>query len=403
MQKYKYTAVNLENKKIKGTFIAKDERDLAEQLAKQSLYLTSCQLYSGETPSAFWSVSGKVTLDELSNFCRQFAIMLTTNVPLLESIDVLRNQPFTSYFKSILDVVYDDVKGGMLMSEALQKHSKVFPDFFRSMIYVGEMSGKLDLVCNALADFYEKDQSNKQKLKSALSYPVMLMGLTVVIAIVMLVFIVPIFKDALADLDVTIDGFTQVIYDMSDFVLQWWRVIIVGFILVGFILFMYLRTDKGKYTLDVIKVKTPLLKTIQIPSQTTRFARAFALLLTSGMDLTEAMEAVSVVLTNRYMRQHFQTAIEYVKHGMSLTNAMESIGIFPTMLTKMVAIGERTNSLNDVLTRSCSYFDMQLDASFNSFSSKIQPIMLVIMAAVIGSMFVAVYSPMLSIMTSLGA
>ena len=402
MQKYKYTAVNLDNKKIKGTFIAKDERDLAEQLAKQSLYLTSASVYSGETPSAFWTLgTGKVTLDELSNFCRQFAIMLTTNVPLLESIDVLRNQPFTSYFKNILDVIYDDVKGGMLMSEALEKHSKVFPDFFRSMIYVGEMSGKLDVVCNALADFYEKDQQNKQKLKSALSYPMMLLGLTFVIAIVMLVFIVPIFKDALSDLDIVIEGITKVIYDMSDFVLQWWRVIVVGIIAVGFAIFMYLRTENGKYTLDVILVKAPLLKTIQVASQTTRFARAFALLLTSGMDLTEAMEAVSVVLTNRYMRKHFQTAIEYVKHGMSLTNAFESIGIFPTMLTKMVAIGERTNSLNDVLTRSCSYFDMQLDASFNSFSSKIQPIMLVIMAAVIGTMFIAVYSPMLSIMTSL--
>lgn len=402
MQKYKYTAVNLDNKKIKGTFIAKDEKDLAEQLAKQSLYLTECQLYSGETPSAFWTLgTGKVTLDELSNFCRQFAIMLNTNVPLLESIDVLRNQPFTSYFKSILDVIYDDVKGGMLMSEALEKHKKVFPDFFRSMIYVGEMSGKLDVVCNALADFYEKDQSNKQKLKSALSYPMMLLGLTVVIAIVMLVFIVPIFKDALSDLDVEIIGITKVIYDISDFVLAWWRVIVIGIIAIGFALFMYLRTDNGKYTLDVIMVKTPLLKSIQVSSQTTRFARAFALLLTSGMDLTEAMEAVSVVLTNRYMRKHFQTAIEYVKHGMSLTNAFESIGIFPTMLTKMVAIGERTNSLNDVLTRSCSYFDMQLDSSFNSFSSKIQPIMIAIMGAVVGTMFIAVYSPMLSIMSSL--
>jgi len=402
LQKYKYTAVNIENKKIKGTFIAKDERDLAEQLAKQSLYLTSCQVYSGETPSAFWTLgTGKVTLDELSNFCRQFAIMLNTNVPLLESIDVLRNQPFTSYFKSILDVIYDDVKGGMLMSEALEKHKKVFPDFFRSMIYVGEMSGKLDIVCNALADFYEKDQANKQKLKSALSYPIMLLVMTVGIAIAMLVFIIPIFKDALADLDVEIAGITKVIYDMSDFVLMWWRVILVLIIAIGFALFMYLRTEKGKYTLDVIMVKMPLLKTIQIPSQTTRFARAFALLLTSGMDLTEAMDAVAVVLTNRYMRKHFLTATEYVRHGMSLTNAFESIGIFPTMLTKMVAIGERTNSLNDVLTRSCSYFDMQLDASFTSFSSKIQPIMLVIMALVVGTMFIGVYSPMLSIMTSL--
>lgn len=402
MQKYKYTAVNLENKKIKGTFIANDERDLAEQLAKQSLFLTSAQIYSGDTPSAFFTLgNGKVTLDELSNFCRQFAIMLATGIPLLECIDTLRNQPFTSFFKKILDVVYDDVKGGMLMSEALQKHAKVFPDFFRSMIYVGEMSGKLDLVCNALADFYEKDLANRQKLKSALSYPIMLMGMTVAIAIIMLVFIVPIFKDALADLDVPIEGITKVIYDISDFILMWWRAIVIGIIMIGFVLFMYFRTEKGKYALDVMAVKTPLLKTIQVSSITTRFARAFALLLTSGMDLTDAMDASCVVLTNRYMRRHFQTAIEYVRHGMSLTNAFESIGIFPTMLTKMVTIGERTNALSDVLTRSCNYFDLQLDSSFNSFSSKIQPIMIAIMGLVVGTMFIAVYSPMLSIMTTL--
>ena len=122
MQKYKYTAVNLQNKKIKGTFIAKDERDLAEQLAKQSLYLVSSSVYTGNTPSAFFTLgTGKVSLSELTTFCRQFAIMLTTHVPLLDCLDILRNQPFSGYFKKILDVVYDDVKSGLVLSEALKK------------------------------------------------------------------------------------------------------------------------------------------------------------------------------------------------------------------------------------------------------------------------------------------
>ena len=141
MQKFKYTAVNLQNEKIKGTFIAEDERDLAEQLAKQSLYLVSAAPYSGGTPSAFFTLgTGKITLPELSNFCRQFAIMINTHIPLLETLDILKNQPFSSYLLKILEVVYDDVKGGMLLSEALEKHKKVFPEFFRSMTYVGEMS-----------------------------------------------------------------------------------------------------------------------------------------------------------------------------------------------------------------------------------------------------------------------
>ena len=402
MQKYKYTAVNLENKKIKGTFIANDEKDLAEQLAKQSLYLVSSSIYSGNTPSAFFSLgTGKVTLPELTSFCRQFAIMLNTHIPLLECIDILKNQPFSGYFKKILDVIYDDVKGGMLLSEALDKHAKVFPDFFRSMVYVGEMSGRLDVVFNALADYYERDSSMRQKLKSAMAYPLVLLTLTFGIAIAMLVFIIPTMKDGLKDMDVPIEGITKIIYDMSDFVLEWWQAIISIIMLVGIAIFLFLMTEKGKYVRDVLLLKTPLLKTIQINTLTARFARAFALLLSSGTDLTDALDAVSVVLTNRYMKKHFQVAIDYVRHGMSLTNAFESVGLFPVMLTKMVTIGERTNALDDVLTRSCDYFDTQLEASFSSFSSKIQPIMIAFMGIVVGVMFIAVYSPMLSIMGTL--
>ena len=394
--------MNLQNKKIKGTFIANDERDLAEQLAKQSLYLVSSSIYSGNTPSAFFTLgTGKVTLPELTSFCRQFAIMLNTHVPLLECLDILKNQPFSGYFKQILDVIYDDVKGGMLLSKALEKHAKVFPDFFRSMTYVGEMSGRLDIVFNALADYYERDASMRQKLKSAMTYPLVLLTLTFVIAIAMLVFIIPTMKDGLKDMDVPIEGITKVIYDMSDFVLEWWQIIVACVMLVGIAIFLFLMTEKGKYVRDVLLLKIPLVKTIQISTLTTKFARAFALLLSSGTDLTDALDAVSVVLTNRYLKKRFDVAIDYVRHGMSLTNALESVGLFPTMLTKMIAIGERTNSLDDVLTRSCDYFDTQLESSFSSFSSKIQPIMIAIMGVVVGVMFIAVYSPMLSIMSTL--
>lgn len=402
MQKYKYTAVNLQNQKIKGTFIAKDERDLAEQLAKQSLYLTSASIYTGNTPSAFFTLgTGKVTLSELTTFCRQFAIMLISNIPLLDCLDILKNQPFSSYFKKILDVIYDDVKSGLVLSEALKKHAKVFPDFFRSMVYVGEMSGKLDLVFNSLADYYERDSAMRQKLKSAMAYPIMLLLMTIGLAILMLTLVVPKFKEAMSEMDLPIEGLTKAVYDVSDFIMEWWTLILSGVMILGIIIFIFLQTEKGKYTLDVLLVKLPLIRTIQINTVTARFARAFALLLSSGMDLTDAMDAAEVIMTNRYMKKRFHMATDYVRHGMSLTNAFESIDIFPSMMIKMITIGEKTNSLDDVLTRSCSFFDAQLEASFNSFSSKIQPIMIIIMAIVVLTLFLAVYSPMLSMMNTL--
>ena len=165
MRKYKYTAVNLEKQKIKGSFIAKDEKDLAEQLAKQGLFLLKSKPYSGDTPNAFFTLgTGKATLAELTNFSRQFAIMLNTHIPILDCIDILRHQHFSSYFKKVLDVVYDDVKGGLLLSDALDKHKKVFPHFFRSMVHIGEQSGKLELVLVSMADYYEKDSDTKRKV-----------------------------------------------------------------------------------------------------------------------------------------------------------------------------------------------------------------------------------------------
>lgn len=402
MQKYKYVAVNLQKQKIKGTFIANDEKDLAAQLAKQSLYLVSAKTYSGNTPSAFFTLgTGKVNLKELTSFCRQFSIMLNTHIPILDCLDILKNQQYSAYFRGILEVIYEDVKSGIVMSEALNKHKKVFPDFFRSMVYVGEQSGKLEVVFLALADYYETDSSIKRKMKSAMSYPLMLMGMAVGIVIIMLAFVIPTFKDTLSKLEVEITGITAIIYGMSDFLLANWLYMLAGVVVIGLAIFGALSTEKGKYAFDLMKVKIPFIKTVQINMITARFARAFALLLSSGMDLTEAMDSVEVVIGNRYVKKRFHAAADSVRQGMSLTNAFETYKLFPSMMNQMVTVGEKTNSLDEVLMRSCSFFDAQVETSLNSLTSKIQPIMLIIIGVVIGTMFIGVYSPMLSIMNGL--
>ena len=404
MQKFKYVAVNLQKQKIKGTFIAKDEKDLASELAKQSLYVISCSPYSDKTPSAFFTMgTGKVKLSELTTFCRQFSIMQNTHIPILDCLDLLKNQNFTPYFKKILQVIYDDVKGGMLLSEALNKHAKVFPDFFRSMVYVGEMSGKLDIVFTSLADYYEKDSALKKKIKGALAYPLMLLGLTVGILVLMFAMVVPTFRESLASLNVEPEGLTKAIYDISDFFNENGQMLLLGIMLFGITLFLILRTEKGKYALDYLKVKLPLIKTVNQNIVTARFARGFGLLLSSGMDINDAMDTVEIVLGNRYIRKRFHEAAENIRHGMSLTVAFDSYKLFPPMMIQMIEIGEKTASLDEVLTRSCNFFDGQVETKLNALVSKIQPTMLLIMGAIVGTLFVAVYSPMLNIMNRLGA
>lgn len=402
MQKYKYTAVNLQKKKIKGIFIAKDEEDLAEQLAKQSLFLISAKPYSGGTPSAFFTLgTGKVSMPELTSFCRHFSIMINTKIPILESLDILKNQPYTTYFKNILAVIYEDVQSGSLLSEALNKHAKVFPNFFRSMIHVGEVSGKLDEVLEALADYYEKDSELRRKIKGAMAYPMMLAGMTLGIIVLMLALVIPTFRETLDQLGVEITGLTAAVYMVSDFLVEWWRLLLAIVVVLALLIFAFSRTDFGGYACDVLLMKLPFVKTIQLNMITARFARAFSLLLSSGMDLNEALYSTEIVIGNKYVEKKFHEASEAVRGGMSLTNAFESYDLFPPMMIQMITIGERTNSLDDVLMRSCNFFDTQVETSMNSLTNKIQPIMLLIMGVIIGTLFLATYSPMISIMTEL--
>ncbi|MBQ8449233.1 MAG: type II secretion system F family protein [Clostridia bacterium] len=402
MPTYKYVAVNLQKKKYKGIFIADDEKDLAVQLTKQNLYLMSASIYKGGTPSAFFTLgTGKVKMSELTTFCRQFSIMISTGIPLLGCIDSLKQQSYSSYFKSILQVISEDVKGGAMLSESLDKHKKVFPDFFRSMVHIGEASGKLDTIFISLADYYESDAAIKRKAKSALAYPLMLAGMTVAIVILMLAFVIPTFRGSLSDLDIEITGFTKAVYDISDFLLNNWEMIVLLVILIGGSIFLFGMTQKGKYTFDVLKVKTPVIGTVQINLITARFARAFSILLSSGMDLASALDTTSIILGNRYVEERFNEAADDVRQGITLTNAFQKQNLFPQMLIQMISVGEKTASMEEVLTRSCSFFDEQVETSLNSLTSKIQPAMLLIMGLVVGTLFLAVYSPMLSIMTSL--
>ncbi len=402
MQKYKYQAINLQKEQFSGTFIANDEHDLAVQLAKQNLYLISAKPYKGGTPSAFFTLgTGKIQIPELTAFCRQFAIMVNSGIPIISCIENLRNQSYSSFFKKILQVIYEDVKGGIMLSEALEKHNKVFPNFFRSMVKVGEASGKLELVFNSLADYYEADAAQKRKAKSSMSYPIVLIIMTVAIFILMMLFIVPTFRETLSTMDVELMSITRVVYAISDFFLEYGTTMLVIIIVIGIALFVFLSTEKGKYAFDVFKLKCPIIKTITVNLITARFARGFSLLLSSGVDMVEAMETISNVLGNRDVKRRFDKAVEEVRHGMSLTMAFETHKLFPDMLIQMIAVGEKTNELDSVLSRSVSYFDEQVSTSLTGITTKLQPIILVFMGLTVGVMFIAIYSPMLSIMNGL--
>ncbi len=398
MPKFKYVAVNINKVKFTGSFVAENEKDLAVQLAKQNLFLVSCNQVKRASPSNFFTVLGKVKLNEITTFCRQFSIMINAGISVVNSIGILKNQGYTTYFKNILDIVYDDIKGGLSLSEAMKKHEKVFPGFFRSMVFVGEISGQLDRVLLSLAEYYEKDREIKKKAKSALIYPGILLTLTVGIIVIMLVYVIPTFRTALENMKVEMPAITAAIYKMSDWLLGNWKTIMLSVILFSFLIVSFKKTKKGRYFFDTVKLKIPIYRKVQVNLITSKFARGYSLLLSSGMDVVDAMDTMSVVLGNANIEKRFKRAVDDVRLGTSITASLETNNIFPGILLQMVAIGEKTGTLSEVLARSCSYFDDQVDSSLTTLTSMLQPILIAILGGSVGTLFYAIYAPMISIM-----
>ena len=398
MKKFKYTAYNLDHKKYTGFYFANDEQHLRTLLSAQQLFLISCKEVSDRGPSAFFSLTGKVKMKELTYFCRQLAIMINSSIELINCLEILKNQVFSKYFKQILDRVYEDVQTGMLLSEAMAKHKKVFPEFLRNMVYVGEMSSSLEKVLDNIAEYYESEMRTKSKIKSALVYPITLAILTVAILALMMILVVPTFRNSLGSMEIEMPALTMAIFNISDFVTQNFLTLFGG--IIGFILLMKLfgKTNSGRLFFDTLSMKISFTKRYQVAKTTSIFARSFGLLLASGMHIVDAMEVVQKILGNKYIEKKFAQATEAVRGGISLTKAIEDMQVFPPMLLQMVSVGEKTASLDESLLRTSGYFDEELSHALSSMMSLIQPLLMAVMGISIGVIFLAVYSPMLSIM-----
>lgn len=396
MNKYKYVAVDLKKKKFTGIMMAQSEDQLRSLLLADNLYLVSYTILSDKAPSNF--LAGKIKAKELTAFCNQFSIMVNAGIPIVECVGLLKEQNYTAYFKKVLDRVYQDVKQGIYLSDSLKKYPAVFPDFFQSMVYVGEKSGGLDKVLISLGDYYETEEKIKKKVSGALVYPITLTVLMVAVLAVMMVFVIPNFQKSFSSLSIEMPALTQMIFDISSWVAD--NIGTIVLVVIGTFLVIKLigSTQKGRLFFDEIKFKAPVFSGIVKALSASKFARGFGLLMSSGLDVVESLLIIHDVLGNKYVMKRFAEATEDVKKGVNITIAFNKQNIFPDMLMQMTSIGERTGELDSVLLRVCTYFDEQVSTAISSATGLIQPAVLGIMGGLIGVIFVAVYSPMLAVM-----
>ena len=401
LKKFVYVAKDLNGNKIKGTYIADDQQYVVDSLTKRNLFVEKIKTVSGKAPSAFFTVSGRVSLKEITNFCKQFSVLISSGISIIDAILTLKEQQFSSLLRKTLEKVEDDLYEGMMLSESMKKYPKVFPDFLASMVYVGETSGKLSEVLISVADYYTRQQKNRQKLRSALAYPTVLFFMMIAVLVAMLYFVIPSFVSSLSAMEVELPGITKFLFKMSAFFKSNWQNVALAIVILIGIIYLIGRTQKGRYFYDMCKVKIPIAKNINMSIFTAQFVESLGLLLSSGIDIVSALENIRAIIKNKYLGRQFDKVILDVKKGIPLSNAIEIEMQLSSIVTQMIAVGEKTGQTDKMLLGTTDYFDQQVSNSLSLVTSIIQPVLLSIMGLFLAVMFIAIYAPILSMISSI--
>ena len=401
MKKFKYTATDSEGKVVKGNFIAENEAEMKEMLLKAGYYVTSARQVSNIEFSAFFSISGKVKVSELSTFCNQFSVMIGSGISIVESIVVCAEQKYSRILKSALRKIQDDLKQGLLLSDAMAKHPKVFPPFFSSMVYVGESAGCLDRVLVTVAEYYEFEEKTKKKVRSSLAYPIVLILLLIAVVVVMMLFVIPTFIQSFSKMDVEMPALTMAIFDMSLFFKEYGLMVLGGIAAFIIILFLLKFLPSIQMFYAKMKVRLPLFKKVNMALFTSRFCRSLGLLLSSGADSLGALESLKKTITNKFLLMQFEKVINNVRMGMSLSAALGAEMDVSPVLIQMIIVGEKTGELDVILTKTAPYFNSQAESTLSSITAIIQPTIMVLLGVTIAVLFVAIYSPILSMIQGL--
>lgn len=401
MNKYKYVATDKEGKTIKGNFVAENETEMKEMLLKAGFYVSKYRQVSSADLSSFFSFSGKIKAKELSQFCNQFSVMIVAGISIVDAVGVAADQNFTPKLKNTLKKIKEDLKQGVLLSDAMAKHPRIFPPFFSSMVYIGETAGCLDRVLVTVADYYTLEEKTKKKVKSALAYPIVLLILLVGVVIAMMLFVIPRFKESFGKMNVEMPGLTLAIFNMSDF-MQEYGLVVLGLIAALIVIMWALHyLPSVQFVYDKWKVTLPIFKKINMAIFTSRFSRSLGLLLASGADSLTALVTLKKTITNKYLAVQFDRVINDVRMGMALSQALASEMKISPILIQMIVIGEKTGELAPILAKTAPYFDAEAEQSLNLITTIIQPTVMVLLGAAVAVLFLAIYMPILSSIQSL--
>jgi type IV pilus assembly protein PilC len=395
---FTYKVKNQDGKIFTGESRIKNEAELVAILEGKGLSpieIKEKNAYSDIREISF--LKKKVKTKDLAVFCRQFAIVLEAGVPMATAMDVMRAQATNPTFKRALNDLYDDIQKGIQLSNSMKKHGDVFPEILMNMVEAGEISGQLDRVFTRMADHFEKEFKLNQKIKGALTYPIIVCCVAVGVIFIMMAKVVPSFAEILEGFGAEMPGFTKILISISSFFKAFWWLILGG--IIGLVVSgkTFSKSKDGKHFFGVLAIKLPILKAVTRSIITARLTRTLGTLMSSGVLLIQAMEVVQKILGNIVIAEKIEEVISEVKKGKGLTQPLTAMNYFPPMLISMVKIGEESGNLDYSLEKSADFYDQEVETSLQQLTALIEPLVIIVMALIVAFIILSILYPMMSI------
>lgn len=401
MATYGYEAIDRSGKEVKGSVEAGNIEQAKAEMRKQGLMVIKLQEQSLLTKDIEFDLGGKPTARDLGVFCRQFVSMTKAGVTILEALKMLCEQTENKKLQKALQQVRAEVEKGESLANAMSSFPKIFPSIMINMIAAGEASGNLEVAFERVATQQERNNKTQGLIKKAMIYPIVLLCVAIGVVVLMLVLVIPQYSDMFADLGADLPQITVMVLAASDFVKQYWYMIIAVVVACIVAIQMFSKSDVGKHFFGKITIKLPVVKNLVIKTASSLMARTLSTLIGSGVPMVEAIDIVSGVMSNIWYKEALQEVKGQVLLGQPLSRPLEESGLFPPMVYHMIRIGEETGNIEEMLDKLADYYDEEVEMAVQSLMAVMEPMIILILALIVVPLIASVLAPMLKMFDAL--
>jgi type IV pilus assembly protein PilC len=404
---FKYAAKGPTGQTVEGSIQASSKAEAVAELRKQNMVVIRMDESSGKKKGrgsknlTIGTPKPRSKKGELVVYTRQLATMVGAGLSLLESLEVLGVQAESPGMKLCCEVLISEVRSGSDLSAAMEKCPKVFNHLYISMVKAGEVSGQMDIILNRLADYQEASEELTREIKAAMTYPVISMILVLGITGFLMIGVVPTFKEVFDSLDAELPAITQFVLAVSDFMRGNVAMIAASMVVASFMLMTFKKTKQGRYLFDSMVLKLPVFGKLFSKVCLARFSRTFATLIRSGVPIMSTLDIVSNTAGNAVVEEAVVASRESVRNGNLLSEPLSKRKVFPPMVVRMIAIGERTGALETLLEKIADFYDSQVKATVKALTSLIEPLLIAFMGIIVGGVVLAIFAPILSMIEKL--